>query len=201
MPDANDLLALADLEAHYNIAPGGADEPYLSSAITRASYDFYTYASRGAFGSALARGYANEFLGVQSYVGRFNGYNTNAINLPVYPVFSVTSLVANDQTIVPSPDGVAYGYLFDEDEVQLVRGKFYRGFQNVSVSWTAGYTVPPPDLVGAVELLVMSWYNRRKHIDVESETVNEQTRRYSGKKYPAEVEQTFERYRRKFPWS
>src|ERR1017187_4384599 len=100
MPDANDLLVLADLQAHYNIAPGSADEPYLSSAITRASYDFYTYASRGAFDSAVARGYANEFLGVQSYAGRFNSYNTNAIKLPVYPVRSVTSLVSSNVTIV-----------------------------------------------------------------------------------------------------
>lgn len=71
---------------------------------------------------------------------RLNGTGTSVLTLPDQPVVSVSSVMDGLTVIPASPDGVALGYLNDDNRIYLTCGqRFTRGLQNVAVSWQAGY--------------------------------------------------------------
>lgn len=107
------------------------------------------------------------FVGYQfaqaSYTRTFNGNASHKMLLPDRPIVSVTSVTIEGISIpagtpVPQP-----GFRFDNKFVYLAgferyggfgderayAGRFIRGVQNVTISYTAGYATIPPDVVQA----------------------------------------------------
>ena len=70
---------------------------------------------------------------------RVNGTGTSVLTVPDAPVISVSSVKDGNTVIPASSDGVAFGWITDEDRIYLMQGKFCYGKKNVVLAYTAGY--------------------------------------------------------------
>src|SRR6266404_1280895 len=99
----------------------------------------------------------------QTFVRTIDGVGNYQIVLPVYPVTGITSLQMGGQLILPAPLPVpgqpflipqngfgGFGYRFipwigdlpgNPAVLEMVNGVFYRGVQNVKVTYQAGYEI------------------------------------------------------------
>lgn len=86
-----------------------------------------------------------------SYTNNFNGDGGRALIIPDRPLTAISSLVMNGNIIVPAQSlPQTFGYSFNESTVYLSGWyRFPRGFQNIAVSYTAGYSSVPADIAQA----------------------------------------------------
>ncbi len=101
---------------------------------------------------SAASGYVQRYLSrvipSNTYAQTLNGNGRTALWMLQAPITSVASLTV-DGTVIPaapplSPSNVGQdrtGYVFDENRVMLLGYAFNKGYQNVSISYTAGYLV------------------------------------------------------------
>jgi hypothetical protein len=132
-----------------------------------------------------------------------------------YPITAVSSLVINNAPIVASPDGVQSGYTHDEYALKLIGvpvaypfgpgvygspATFLRGFQNVTVSYSAGYAAAPFDLAEAAKEWCAFRYRARKWIGQTSKHLGTgETVSFSQKAMPDYVQEVISRYTRRIP--
>jgi hypothetical protein len=94
------------------------------------------------------------FLGYQvaqaSYTRTFNGSGGQILVLPDRPVTAVASVSVDGYAVPASSSPLVDGFVFDDKFIYL-RGShsFSPGFQNVAVSYTAGYSIIPADIAQA----------------------------------------------------
>lgn len=85
-------------------------------------------------------------VALSTYTRTFNGSGGKVIMLPDRPVISVSSVIV-DTLPIPAQIFPAYGYSFSSNSLYLSGCYgFCRGFQNISVVYTAGYVSTPCDL-------------------------------------------------------
>lgn len=148
-----DLLELSDLKQWLDLTTTQSDG-LLQSLITSVSRRILIKISRDAILSA-------------SYTERYDGSGTPMLALLHYPIIAVASLTINNAPVIPSPDGVQTGFVFDKYTLKVIGSSawalqpgfygapstFITGFQNVAVTYTAGYAAVPEDLAQAA----MEW--------------------------------------------
>ena len=148
---------------------------------------------------------------VESVTERRNGSGTERMALRCWPVVSVTSVTVSNTVLPASSDGVQAGWVTDGFSVLLVGsqypgyfyggcagGTFAKGFQNISIVYTYGWTTVPEDIAQAcIELVAQRW-TRKGHIDQDSVSMGgpvAQTTSYQKGALPKEVEQICNRYK------
>jgi hypothetical protein len=148
---------------------------------------------------------------VESVTERRNGSGTERMALRCWPVVSVTSVTVGNTVLPASSNGVQAGWVTDGFSVLLVGsqypgyfyggcagGIFAKGFQNIAIVYTYGWTTVPEDIAQAcIELVAQRWA-RKGHIDQDSVSMGgpvAQTTSYQKGALPKEVEQVCERYR------
>jgi len=152
-PNAIDMLKIDDLKAWLGVTTGNEDD-LLGKLITNISQRILTLISRDSILSS-------------SYTETYDGSGTQMQALLHYPITAVSSLKVNNAPIVASPDGVQSGFTFDKYALKLIGDvtgsgwalapgfygapyTFIKGFQNVVVTYTAGYAIVPFDLSQAL---------------------------------------------------
>lgn len=100
-----------------------------------------------------------------SHARTFNGEGTRKLYVPDLPLISVQSLVID---AMPIPAGVISGnaqqagYYNDAQCIGLIGYCFTRGFQNIVVDYTAGFSVIPSDIEqAALDWIKISWSNQQ----------------------------------------
>jgi hypothetical protein len=148
---------------------------------------------------------------VESVTERRNGSGTERMALRCWPVVSVTSVTVSNTVLPASSDGVQAGWVTDGFSVLLVGsqypgyfyggcagGTFAKGFQNIAIVYTYGWTTVPEDIAQAcIELVAQRW-TRKGHIDQDSVSMGgpvAQTTSYQKGALPKEVEQICNRYK------
>lgn len=150
---------------------------------------------------------------VESVTERRNGSGTERMALRCWPVVSVTSVTVGNTVLPASSNGVQAGWVTDGFSVLLVGsqypgycggygggtyGMFAKGFQNVAIVYTYGWTTVPEDIAQAcIELVAQRW-TRKGHIDQDSVSMGgpvAQTTSYQKGALPKEVEQICNRYK------
>ncbi|MDE2100863.1 MAG: phage gp6-like head-tail connector protein [Patescibacteria group bacterium] len=94
-------------------------------------------------------------LALDNYTERRNGNGTSMLPVRNWPLVSVQSLVVGDTTLQPAPltngqpSTTGGGYIFDDQIIYLRPGSseisagcFWRGYQNVLVTYQAGFITP-----------------------------------------------------------
>lgn len=152
---AGDLTTLASVEALLSLPSGNSDEAVLSQLISAASAFAVTYCG-------------TPFLS-QGYTETRDGKGTRVMPLRNAPITAVSSLTIGTESVPPGAPEQTPGYFFDEFRLMLYGYRFWRGLQNVTVAYTAGYAAIPLDLEQAVNELVMLRFKERKHFDQRSE--------------------------------
>lgn len=145
---STDLTTLANLKAWIPGLGTGTtpDDATLSRLITAVSLQIATYLSR-------------PILQSQSYTDTYDGKDTTALPLANFPVTAVSSVTVDGFSIPaaspPTPSAPQLGFTFTPTMLELVGGgwpfgpfyRFTRGYQNIVVAYTAGYTAGGNDLL------------------------------------------------------
>ena len=138
---SGDLTTLAAAKAYLTNAPSDA---VISGLISRVSSQIRSILNR-------------RLLVPSTYTQQFSGQNTRQLVLPEYPLLSLSSLVVGGVSVPVAPQvnsvlgfGVPFGYRFQPWDgrppgepaiLDLIGFSFRGGFQNVVVSYSAGYAV------------------------------------------------------------
>jgi hypothetical protein len=99
-----------------------------------------------------------------SYTESYSGVGNPRLFMRQRPVTAITSLTIDGQTIPASADGIAAGYVFDDNTIMLIGYCFSTGFQNVRVTYTAGRAGVPTDVAQMAKDLCAAKWKRRGRI-------------------------------------
>lgn len=99
--------------------------------------------------STYVQNYLNRIIASNDYAQTFNGQCSPTMMLPQYPVTSINAMQIDGQAIsaraplvFPSVYNNGFGYTFQPQGQVAVSGySFARGFNNIYVSWTAGFLI------------------------------------------------------------
>lgn len=162
-----DFTTLANLKRYLN--PGSNDDTLLQQLLTAASF-------------ALAN-FINRDIVSQSYTDVIDGSRQRVMVLPNYPITAVAS-VTIDGVAVPVGSVTTSGYYFTKNSVILNGYCFNKGYGNVVITYTAGYTTIPYDLEQFLIGTVQYWLNDRQRAGEVSRSMAGQTISYSQKDMP-----------------
>lgn len=179
---SGDLATIKDVELWLNIKPSNADESILPRLITSVS--------------AFIKSYIARDVTSRTYTEKYNGAGGSVLLLREYPITAITSLTVNDSVVPFAATSASYGYVFDDVAIYLHGALFSTGTQNIVVTYTAGYTTVPPELVQACVELVALRYRERGRIGEVSKSVQGETISYLQKSMPAAVQVVLNDYMR-----
>lgn len=174
---AIDLTTLANVKQWLNIQTT-TDDLLLTRLITASS--------------GFIQAWLNRSLISQQYVETVNGDDTLKRSFANYPVTAVTSVYIDGQAIAPAPVATApnvarSGYAFDATMLYLLSYAFNRGFLNVVIAYTAGYTVIPAEIEQACIQLIGLRYNERSRIGQVSKSLGGEVVAFSQKDMSADI--------------
>lgn len=154
------IVSLDEVKAHLNISPTNTD---LDEEIRR----FMDAASD------LAENYVGCVLGRQTFTNELYSGNTDIIRLRNPRAISITSVYENGLLLEPT------AYALDPTGQRLTRittgalsgpnyfGIWAPGAQNISISYVAGFTNPPPSAKqGVLEIIRHLWQTQRGAVNV-----------------------------------
>ena len=144
-----DLCLLADLKAWLNIS-NSTDDVLLQRLLTTVS--------------VTMQNWMNRTIPSASYTETRDGNGNDTLVLANRPVTAVSSVLVGGQPVLPSPDGIQAGYVFDGWMVYLIGSVFTRGRKNVQVSYTGGFAMVPYDLAQACIEQAAYQYRAKSHI-------------------------------------
>lgn len=148
--------------------------------------------------SKFIQTWLNRDFGVQSYIDKLDGTNGDSLMTKNYPIVSITQ-VKVDETIIPlATSSLDAGYTFNDTRVSLQGYAFYRGKNNVKISYTAGMAVPA-DVEQAATELVAHRYREKDRIGMESKGLAGETITYSQKDMPSDVRTLLNNYKKVIP--
>lgn len=167
---ANALVSLDEAKTFLKISASSEDS-VIEDFINRASI--------------WANDYTGRRLKSRSNSDKYDGDGSDLLLLRDYPLVSITDLRIDDGTYEGAPPPTSsedYALNSQSGLIKLKNGVlFVKGFQNVHIIYTAGYTTAPETVKEAVLLYVGHLY-RRQYADqkfgVQSETVGDRTTTY-----------------------
>ncbi len=181
---AVDLTTLGNVKTWLGITTG-TDDAVLARLISAAS---------GFIQSGL-----NRQLGQAAYTEIRNGPGGCRLVFANPPVTAVTSLEINGAAIPAAGDGSAPGYLADERLLYLRGYSFTEGVRNVTIRYTAGFAVIPPELEQACVELVALRYRERDRTGYSSRSLQGESAAFALKDVPPSVETVLSKYRKVVP--
>lgn len=153
MAASYDLCTVADVQSYLGSAVA-ADAVIIQTLITAASVLIQTYLG---YSPAL-----------QAYTETFNGLANDRRMLTIRPAASVTAVSIDGVAIPPRATPSGSGYTSDKNMVYLSGYTFTRNFQNVVISYTAGFASIPEDIKQVCIELAANKHKRRTRIGVSS---------------------------------
>ena len=160
------------------------DDALLTRLITAASQFIETWLNRA--------------IASQAYVETRDGNGGNRLVTAHSPITGVTSLTIDGEAIPIAPTPLAAGYIFSPTAIYLQGRRFTPGFQNVVLSYTAGYASTPPEIEQACIELVVLRYKERDRIGQVSKNLAGEVVAFTQKDMPADVQTLIDQYRRNF---
>lgn len=168
--------------------------------------------------SAFASQYCSRDFRSGTISETYNGLGTQRIILRRAPVSAVSALSIDGISISARTTPGAAGFVFDDTGTVYVDGctVFTRGWQNVAVTYTAGWVTPgqalatspvgtvtlPLDIQQAViEVVALKFKAQRNNIGIAARQIAGETISYSQADIPRSVVPVFEFYSRVGVWS
>lgn len=182
------LCALADVKTYLGVTTTNTDAA-LTALITNVS--------------AAIENYCNRTFAQATYTDTYNGNGRPSLYLREGPVTAVSAVTVDGVSVPAAASATASGYVFDDSMLYLRAGcpdRFNRGVQNVTVSYTAGYSAIPQDVNQACVEWVAFKFAKRSRIDEKSQTLGTaQTQAYDLSDMPASVKSALSSYIRFTP--
>ena len=185
---AADLVTLAEVKSWLNIGAGiTTDDALLSGLITQISEWVDNYTGRNLFATA--------------YTEVRDGLGGSRIHFRQWPVTAVSSVTVDGVAIPASPGAPTPGYVFSDKFLTLLGGyQFSRGRSNVVITFTAGYSVIPAEVVWAAKQLTALRYRNRNFVGKTSQNLGGQSSSYfTSDEATPDVLRVLDSYRRLIP--
>ncbi len=202
-----DLTTLGDvkswLQTGQNAFPT-TDDALLTRLITAASQFIQTWLNRQIASQLWIEtrdGLGNAF-GLSETRYQFAAFPVTAVNRVVVDGVVIPAIPSSTQSgsVVIGPSAAQSGYLFTSTQLVIRGYAVPRKAGCVTLQYTAGYGVPPPDLAQACIELVALRYRERSHIGEVTKTIGGgQTVSYSQKDMSDWIRTLIQQYRRIVP--
>lgn len=182
---AGDLTTLGNVKAWFSPPlTTTSDDALLTRLITAASQ--------------FIQSWLNRDIASQAYIETRDGDGGQKLMLGNAPITVVASVTIDGRPIPEAPDARSRGYVFGPTTLYLQGEVFTPGFQNVTVSYTAGFGATPPEVEQACIELVALRYKERDRIGQVSKNLAGEVVAFSQKDMPADVQTLLGQYRRNF---
>jgi hypothetical protein len=183
---ADDLCTVAELRA-WLPNQSANDDTNLQALITNGTSQILQYVNRPHLLASV--------LG--AIVDIFDGNSSDRILPHNFPLIAVSAVSIDGVAIPASTAPNIVGFLSDARRVLLRGFRFTRGVQNVSISYTAGYSAVPLDLKqAAIEAFALT-YRQRTHIGEKSNSIGGQvTLAFDMSAIPDRAKMIFDQYER-----
>lgn len=179
MPASIDLCTVPDVRLYSPNVQGSQTDALLAELITSESAAIEAYCER----QIRDRGV--------DITQTFSGEGGRLIPLPAYPITSVSSVVVDGVAWARTFSSTMPGYSFSERFLVAPLTGFPKGWQNVQVTYRAGYTLAtlPPVLKQACIELVDLRLQERKRQGVAGRTVGGEQVSYMDKDMPSSIKE------------
>ena len=179
-----DLTSLANAKQWLGVA-ASTDDALLARLVTAASQ--------------FIQSWLNRSIPSQAYTEKRNGHGGDRLALANYPVSAISQVTVDGIGIPAAATALDTGYRFDERFVYLRGYVFTRGWLNVGLTYTAGFTTIPADLEQACIALVGLRYRERDRIGHQSKSIGGETVAFWTRDMPADVQTVLNAYRKVVP--
>lgn len=130
----------------------------------------------------------------------YDGEGSSSLVLKCRPVESVSSIIDDTSHNFPASaemDDDFYVFYPEAGIIELTNGTFANGKRNVKVTYTAGFSVVPPAVEQAANILIGNYYNRGHSggDGLDSESLGAYTVSYNDAEWPASVRGLLFEYR------
>lgn len=160
------------------------DDDLLTRLVTAASQFIQTWLNRP--------------IASQAYVETRDGDGGQRMAFANTPVTAVESVTIDGAAVPLAPNRHWRGYVFSSTMLYLQGWRFRPGFQNVVLSYTAGYPATPPEIEQACIEIVALRYKERDRIGQVSKNLAGEVVAFTQKDMPADVQTLIDQYRRNF---
>lgn len=136
------------------------------------------------------------------YTETYNGQGNAQIVLRNFPVTNVAAVTIDGSVIATRPPlgtGNGGGFVFDDESVMLTGYRFNRGFQNITITYTAGYPSIPADVEQAALDMLGDWFKYRDRIGTLSQALEQQTITFVNTDIPARARGVLQQYKKVVP--
>ena len=181
---ANDLTTLDSVKSYLRLNDTDIADDILQTLITNVS--------------AYIETYTNRHIKEAEYTDVIDGAGQpcQKIMFANYPAFEVSALTIDGIAIPAAQTVTSAGYRFNSNALVLNGYYFTAGFQNVSVTYTAGYEIVPYDLQQACNELVALRYREMERIGEVSKSMSGETVTFSRDAIPPDVLITLNQYKK-----
>jgi hypothetical protein len=181
---AGDLTTLANAKQWLNLTTSN-DDALLSRLVTAASQFIQTWLCRQ--------------IAQSTYAETRNGDGGTRLAFANMPTTAVQAVTVDGTAILPAVSPLAAGYLFDARCLYLNGYAFNRGYQNVTLVYTAGYAATPPEVEQACIELVALRYREREHIGQASKGLAGESVSFAQKDMSDDIRTALMLYRKVIP--
>jgi hypothetical protein len=135
-----------------------------------------------------------------TYTQTRNGTGTKRLMLPNYPVTAVASVTIvgplPQPNVIPPPVSLTLGvdYAFDAYGLLMYFGVWPKRIQCVTVTYTAGYSSMPADLIRAATKLAAMRYREFERLGQKSKVIDQENITFDLDELPPDVKATVLRY-------
>ena len=189
-----DLTTLDNVEGFLGLTVGA--NPPIDTLLTRLISAVSAYMQ-----TAMSRTIAQT-----TYNETRNGMGNTRMALKNTPIISIATLAVDGVSIAlraplsQSSTASPGGYTFDQTTIMLSNGySFTRGYQNVQVTYDAGFATTPYDVEQACVDTVCDWFKYRDRIGKISEAIDQQTITFTNSDFPARARGVINFYNTKSP--
>ena len=145
--------------------------------------------------SATIERYCGRTFLQASYIETRDGTGQRRMTLRNVPVTNVVSVTVNGRDIPERPSATGQGFTFDQYGVKLTGYDFTDGYDNVAISYTAGYAEVPDDVDMACCELVALRYKTLDRLGVSSKSLAGESISFSQGDFSEPVKRALEQYR------
>jgi hypothetical protein len=149
--------------------------------------------------SSFLQTHLNRIFASASYTERRDGNGSSVLMFSNYPATAVSAVTVDGEAILPFVADPTPGYRFNETALYLKNAFFTKGIQNVTMAYTAGYTVIPFEIAQVTIELIALKYKQRERVGVTGYGMGPERISYTSTDITGDFKSLLRQYQRVVP--
>jgi len=183
MSDATAITTVAEFYQQISV-DGSEDDALIQGLIDRETEMFTKYCEIESF-----------FIG--TYIEQHDGNATHNLFVKNYPVNSIAEIAVDSDWLFATESVIdTSDYKIVDDRYVAYKSLFSSGLQNIRITYTAGYSVIPVDIVAVMLQEIVKNYARRKEPDVVIKTLTDGSTHFTPSGLMPSTKQVLDKYKK-----